>query len=139
MGIRNHITVWRALNRNDYHPYHFQRVQGLCPADYGPRERFAQWFLDQEVEDANFAERVLFTDESTFSRDGIFNNHNYHSWHQNNPHVIHESHRQHRYTVNVWAGIVHNQLIGHTFCQSVLLEMCTKSFLKKSFLVYWIT
>ena len=25
---------------------------------------------------------------------------------------MHESHRQHRYTVNVWAGIVHNQLIG---------------------------
>ena len=131
LGIRNDITVWRALNRNDYHPYHFQRVQGLCPADYGPRERFAQWFLDQEVEDANFAERVLFTDESTFSRDGIFNYHNYHSWHQNNPHVIHESHRQHRYTVNVWAGIVHNQLIGSYILPERLTGNVYKIFLEE--------
>ena len=64
MGIQDHTAVWRVLNRNNYHPYHFQRVQGLLPADYAPRERFAQWFLI-ELEKAHFEELVLFTDENT--------------------------------------------------------------------------
>lgn len=37
---------------------------------------------------------------------------NFHVWQKNNPHVIHQHHHQYRYTVNVWAGIVHNEIIG---------------------------
>jgi hypothetical protein len=55
---------------------------------------------------------VLFTDEATFNREGIFNFHYSHEWRRNNPHIIHEHGHQHRYSANVWAGIVLNQIIG---------------------------
>ena len=29
MGLRGHTAVWRVLNRNNYHPYRFQRGQDL--------------------------------------------------------------------------------------------------------------
>ena len=37
LGISNHVAVWRVLNANNLHPYHFQTVQDLLPADYNPR------------------------------------------------------------------------------------------------------
>ena len=36
MEILDHIAEWIALNRDNYHPYHFKRVQGLFPTDYAP-------------------------------------------------------------------------------------------------------
>ncbi|KAJ4426267.1 hypothetical protein ANN_27079 [Periplaneta americana] len=34
-----HTTVWRLLKEYQLHPYHFQRVQALSPADYPARVR----------------------------------------------------------------------------------------------------
>jgi hypothetical protein len=46
-----------------------------------------------------------------FTWDGIFNFHNVHMWAHANPHVIREA-RQTTFSINVWAGIVGDQLIG---------------------------
>jgi hypothetical protein len=131
LGIRDHSAVWRVLNENHLHPFHFQRVQGLVPADYRPRERFAQWFLNKELEQANFSEHVLFTDEAFFNRDGVFNVHNNHEWQLDNPHVIREHGYQQRYSVNVWAGIVHNQIIGPYILPSRLTGNVYRIFLEE--------
>ena len=69
LGINSHVEVWRALNRNNFHPFHFQRVQALLVQDHQPRIQFARWFLEQQEADADFASRVLFTDEASFNRD----------------------------------------------------------------------
>ncbi|GFX07502.1 uncharacterized protein TNCV_5092161 [Trichonephila clavipes] len=55
---------------------------------------------------------VLFTDEASFSREGIFNTHNSHSWAAANPHVTCTRAAQDRFLVNVWAGILGDHLIG---------------------------
>lgn len=112
LGIRNHTTVWRALHRQRSHPYHFQRVQGLLPTDFAPRLQFATWLLEQRERDRSFSSHILFTDEAYFTRDGVFNMHNNHFWTENNPHVIRANRHQHRFSVNVWAGIIGNHLIG---------------------------
>ena len=62
--------------------------------------------------DPNFSKLILFTDEAYFTRDGVFNMHNNHNWDRINPHIIRPASHQHRFSVNVWAGIVHNNLIG---------------------------
>ncbi|GFU83707.1 transposase-like protein [Trichonephila clavipes] len=59
-----------------------------------------------------FAASVLFTDEASFSREGIFNTHNSHSWAAANPHVTRTRAAQDRFLVNVWAGILGDHLIG---------------------------
>lgn len=107
--MRSHSLVWRTLHNNGMYPYHFQRVQELIPAEFNPRERFARWFMNKNIE---FPKYVLFTDEATFTRGGVFNTHNFHMWQKEDPHVVHQSNYQHRYSVNVWAGIVGNNLVG---------------------------
>lgn len=105
-------SVWRVLREEGMHPYHAQRVQGLQPADYQARVNFSTWFLQQSAADPDFCAHVLFTDECTFSREGILNTHNYHVWSNENPHTIRPRSFQQRFSVNIWAGIVHDYLIG---------------------------
>ncbi|GFV97695.1 DUF4817 domain-containing protein [Trichonephila clavipes] len=59
-----------------------------------------------------FEASVLFTDEASFSREGIFNTHNSHSWAAANPHVTRTRAAQDRFLVNVWADILGDHLIG---------------------------
>lgn len=105
-------SVHRVLQREGLHPYHLQRVQLLLPADYPARERFARWYLDQCCQDAHFPSYVLMTDEAYFTREGMFNYHNVHLWAGENPHGIRPHAAQHRFSVNVWAGLVGDVLVG---------------------------
>jgi len=129
LGI-NHMAVWRILRQNNFHPFHFQRVQGLLEADFAPRLQFSRWVLRAEEAEEYFAKRILFTDEAFFCRDGIFNIHNSHHWQVNNPHVIYPHSHQHRFSVNVWAGIVADNLIGPYLMPSPLTGESYKIFLQ---------
>ena len=90
------------------HPYHYQRVQELRPEDFPARVEFSNWVLNY----ANILPNILWSDESTFTRDKAFNIHNTHYWANENPRVIRRTNHQHRFSVNLWAGMVGNQLIG---------------------------
>jgi hypothetical protein len=67
------------------HPYHYTKVQAVLPQDYEPRMQHAHWLLERND---NFLEKVLWTDEALFTRDGVFNRHNEHYYAQENPHVF---------------------------------------------------
>ncbi|KAJ4436003.1 hypothetical protein ANN_18627 [Periplaneta americana] len=90
------------------YPYHLQRVQALSPADYPARVRFCQWFLQQCGINPNFPALVLFTDEAQFTRDGRTNFHNQHVW----AYETVPSHHQVRFSLNMWAGIIGDRLVG---------------------------
>lgn len=107
-----HTTVWRLLKEYQLYPYHLQRVQALSPADYPARVRFCQWFLQQCGVNPNFPALVLFTDEAQFTRDGITNFHNQHVWAYENPRATVPSHHQVRFSLNMWAGIIGDRLVG---------------------------
>lgn len=98
------------------HPYHFQKVQELALADYTPRVRFCNWLLQ------NLDKNILWTDEATFTRLGLFNVHNEHWWAQRgqNPHVSRRHAFQNRFSVNVWAGIINSCIIGPFFIEERL-------------------
>jgi len=55
---------------------------------------------------------ILFTDEATFTRNGINNTRNSHNLAQDNPHATVETNFQTRFSVNVWCGIINDMLIG---------------------------
>ncbi|KAJ4449582.1 hypothetical protein ANN_00985 [Periplaneta americana] len=107
-----HTTVWRLLKEYQLYPYHLQRVQALSPADYPARVRFCQWFLQLCGVNPNFPALVLFTDEAQFTRDGITNFHNQHVWAYKNPRATIPSHHQVRFSLNMWAGIIGDRLVG---------------------------
>lgn len=106
--------VWKLLNSERLHPYHFRRVHALHENDGPARIAFSQWLLE------NREKNILWTDESTFTRVGLFNQRNEHFWAFNNPHVIRECAHQVRFSVNVWAGIINGHLIGPHFVEGHL-------------------
>ena len=102
------MRAWRTLRRNRLFPYHVQRVQHLEPEDIPRRLEFCQWLNTNR----NLYRHILFTDEAQFTRDGINNTHNMHNWSDSNPHATTESNFQHRFNVNVWCGMLYDQVIG---------------------------
>lgn len=110
-----HVRVWRRLNDQLLKPYHLTTVQELLVEDYPKRIGFCDWLLMENTRNVNFIRNILFTDEATFSRNGITNHHNEHIWADENPHAKKTTHHQRTFKVNVWAGIVDNNLIGPVF------------------------
>ena len=85
-----------------------------------PRMDFCNW-LDQMIRrKQDFTNHILFTDESTFDRNGIINSHNMHYWSEENPHLIKKTKHQIKFSLNVWCGILGGHLIGPVFLPSRL-------------------
>ncbi|KAJ8951119.1 hypothetical protein NQ318_021563 [Aromia moschata] len=60
-------------------------------------------------------ENVLFSEESTFTLHGHVNRQNCRCWSRENPHWMRELHTQNPEKVNVWPGIIGENIIGHYF------------------------
>ncbi|XP_066152080.1 uncharacterized protein [Euwallacea fornicatus] len=107
--------VWSVLHSEKLHPFHYTPVQGLEEGDPIRRTHFCRFILHADIEDGRFLRRILWTDESKFSREGVTNFHNLHYWAEENPHMKKETSFQHKFSVNVWAGIIGRLLIGPYF------------------------
>ncbi len=95
-------TVWRILNSNGMYPYHLTPVATILPGDLERRLNFCHWMV--EVEHVHLHNRILFSDESLFMQDGIFNSLNEHLWAEDNPHAAVQTKSRYRFTVYVWCG-----------------------------------
>lgn len=104
-------SVQRILHDDEQHAYHRQKVQGLCPEDYPARVDFCRWLLDRNANDPEFIRKIMFSDESSFTREGIFNSRNSHVWAQVNPHATYTHAQQRKFRVNMWAGIIDDQIM----------------------------
>jgi hypothetical protein len=111
MGLTK-STVQRILRDNRMHAYHYTKVQHLLPEDYAPRVEFCTWLLEQHAENPIFLKKILFTNESYFSRQGTFNSHNFHVWATENPHEVFIRSFQNRFSINLWAGILGDSLLS---------------------------
>jgi len=108
----SYSTVQRILKEEKLHDYHYTCVQHLREEDYPRRKRFCEDFLRRVDEDPEFPSRVIFSDESLFTREGIFNSHNMHVWNDKNPRTIRVRNYQIRWKINVWAGIMGTKILG---------------------------
>lgn len=132
LGASNRL-VWQVLHDNRYYPYHLQRVQALLERDFVPRVEFSNWLLSEWDHDREFAKIIIFTDEAHFTRDGIFNFHNNHLWKTVNPHGLHIGKHQEKFSLNVWAGIVGDQILGPVFLPQTLDGARYLEFLQNDF------
>ncbi|GBM06325.1 hypothetical protein AVEN_121371-1 [Araneus ventricosus] len=80
--------------------------------DFSCRVEFVSWFLQHNAVNPDFGATVLFTDECTFTREGAFNTHNHHVWTDVNPLATYSHAHQRRFSINVWAGIIGDHLLG---------------------------
>lgn len=110
----SHFFVLRQLHSSELHPFHFRPVQDILPRDLEGRRLFCEWFL------RNNETNILWTDESTFMRVGMFNVHNEHFWAAENPFLTRRNAFQVRFSLNVWAGMINGTIIGPLFIEGTL-------------------
>ncbi|KYN22267.1 hypothetical protein ALC57_05337 [Trachymyrmex cornetzi] len=63
---------------------------------------------------------MLFSDEATFGNRGGVNRHNYHYYSDQNPHWQRSQEFQRQWSINVWVGILGNNIIGPYFFEQHL-------------------
>lgn len=79
-----------------------------------------------------FLNGVLWTDELIVGSDGSFNVHNEHHYAEENPHCLTIGHIQGRWTICVWTGIIHHQIIGPYFFEQNVNGETYSAFLQNS-------
>ena len=89
------------------YPYHIQRIQHLEPMDRRSQLELCRWVNSNPCPIHN----ILFTDKANFTLDGVNNTRNSHLWDRDNPHGTVKSHYQYLFAVNVWCGVIGDQLI----------------------------
>ncbi|KAJ8943627.1 hypothetical protein NQ318_016605 [Aromia moschata] len=78
-------TTSRILHEQQLRAYHYSPAQNLLPGDFLARMQFCEFILRRNRQDAYFVNKILFTDEATFTRRGIFNKKNCHIWADQKP------------------------------------------------------
>lgn len=118
----SHTAVHRILKRNRQHPFSIKKIQALQPDDYNKRVVYANWILQKIRQDSNFLKKIIWSDESMFSRNAMWNRRCVHYWAPKirNPHVGRELSHQTRWSLNVWAGIKDDDIIGPVFINGTL-------------------
>jgi len=99
------MQVWRTLHEEDLYPYHHQRVQHLEPGDHAQRMDLCHSIKAHP----ELLSVILFSDEASFTRDGVNNLQNVHTWSHDNPPETSVTNFQRRFTVNVWCGLLGNK------------------------------
>lgn len=84
------------------HPYSYHIVQFLSADDYIRRTEFCEFLITKLQEDENFLSKIIWTDESKFTREGIINRKNLHFWASQNPHLTREANFQQKFSYNVF-------------------------------------
>lgn len=111
----NHSQVHAVVRAAGKHPYHYRRVHELLPGDFQLRVNFCAGLLAQVRVHQYCLNDILFTDECTFTKTGMMNQHNYHFWAEENPRLTRVTNTQYRWSINVWAGIVNGQVVSIVF------------------------
>lgn len=108
-------TISKVLRSNKFHPYKPKFLHTLIPRDFISRFNFCVWFQGIIEDDPFFARKILFTDEATFTSNGVVCSQNTRWWSTENPNFHIESRDQYSFKTNVWAGILNNRIIGPYF------------------------
>lgn len=114
-------TVLSILKKHKYTPYVPRKIHALeHDNDRERRAHFCNIFLNRFNQDPAFYRKIMWSDECTFGRNGIFNRRNHRCWSQENPHCNVETNFQTRFSLNVWCGILDDMLVGPFFIDGSL-------------------
>lgn len=101
----SHMHVWRTLRGDKKHPFHL-KVDS---------KRLRTTFAVQPLVIRKLATEHNLANESTFTRVGMYSQHNTHLWMHENPHACRVESFQYRFSVNVWAGIIGTHILEPVF------------------------
>lgn len=105
-------TVRRTIKKYGYRSYKDNLHQRLEAGDKERRMQFASAIIEKEDEEPGFTSRIIFTDEKTFTLNHSPNHQNHRAWAEENPHIVFTANTQYRNSLNVWAGMVNDCIVG---------------------------
>ena len=107
-------TVWRVVRKRlVMKPYKLQLVQAITADDKQKRKQFCV-DMQEKLEEDEFNERLVFSDEATFHTNGKVNRHNVRIWGEENPHTTIENERDSP-KANAFCAISKNHVHGRFF------------------------
>lgn len=108
----SHQSVWKILKKYKYRSFKFQLHQHLYENDNNRRLEYCNQYLGKLADDWEFPYKILYSDESRFTNNGMFNKNNTRYWAKENPRLLRQGHFQERFGFNVWMGIIGTRLVG---------------------------
>lgn len=113
-------SVLNVLKKHKYKSYKYQNHQEQQPNDPENRINFCERMFNLINDDEMLLRRIVFTDESTFMKHGQVNAQNFRYWSQENLHLYNATRTQYPESVNVWAGLVGDRIVGPFFIDGTL-------------------
>lgn len=123
-------SVRKILKQEKYHPYKIKLIHELNEDDPDRRLEFCETIMNICNNDRIFSSRIIFSDESTFCMNGVINRQNYRYWSSTNPGWTTTAHTQYPASVNCWAGIKGDRIIGPYFFEGTLTGQRYLEFLR---------
>lgn len=116
----NARTARRILKKNGYKPYKIRVTQEILPEDCNRRVEFCETVREKADRDQNFIKNILFSDESSFPLHGSHNPSIVRYWSRENKHLSLALHTQYPEKLNVWVGLLNDNIIGPFFIDDTL-------------------
>lgn len=104
-------SIANILHKHNFKPYSIHLVQNLKQTDFQRRINFCEFILIKNQEDENFLKNIIWSDESKFTKNGLFNRHNSHYWSDTNPHCVRERGFQTSWQFNVFCAVRNNSIV----------------------------
>lgn len=116
----NKRTVLRILKKHRFRSFKIQKTQELFPQDNFRRMEFCETVTDRVNRDENFIKNIAFSDESTFPIHGRHNPSAVRYWATENLHRYFAFRSQYPQKLNVWAGMLGDNVIGPYYINGTL-------------------
>lgn len=113
-------TVNRILKKHGYRSYKVRKCQEIYETDNIRRMEFSEAVMDKVNNDNNFLYNVVFTDESTFPLLARHNPSQVRYWSRENLHKFVTVRTQFPQKLNVWMGILGENVIGPFYIEGNL-------------------
>lgn len=107
--------IRRCFIRHKIKPYKPKFLHTLKEGDNNKRLDYCYWAQGNFLNDRHFLKKIMFTDEATFTTNGVVSSQNCRYWATENPHWVINCKDQYSQKVNVWCGILGDQIIGPFF------------------------
>lgn len=105
-------TVRRVLRKHGYKSYKLKTTQEIFPDDYIRRMEFCEIMREKINENEDVMKNILFTDESSFPLHGRHNPSVARYWSRENEHLRVPLRTQYPQKLNMWAGILGDNIVG---------------------------
>lgn len=107
--------IQRTFKRLQVSPYKPIFVHKLEEGDPARRLEFCLLIGEQVMQRRYFYKNIFFSDESTFTTNGVVSTQNCRYWAKENPHFTLVTNSQRYKKVNVWCGIMYDKIVGPYF------------------------